>query len=91
MKTTVYTQWGADVVAVSADWAQASDQVEGDEHGRQVADFRHSPFAALRAALEDCASHERLDEAEAEAQIDAAMSFATHASRYIAEYAGGAG
>ena len=77
MNTTYSTKWGSDRVAVSADWAQASCQVDGDAHGRQVADFRHSGMAALRAALEDCASAEGMDEDEAESAITAAMSFAT--------------
>lgn len=84
--TTIYTKWGSDIIAVSADWAQASCPVEGDEHGRQVADFRHSPEAALRAALEDCASIEGMDDDEAEKAIDAAMSKATHADEYLAKY-----
>lgn len=86
MKTTIYTEWGSDIVAVSADWAEAACPVEGDAHGRQVADFRHSPEAALRAALEDCASAERMDEDEVEDSIDAAMSDAKHPNRYIAKY-----
>ena len=86
MKTTIHTKWGNDVVAVSADWAQASDPVEGDDHGRQVADFRHSPEAALRAQLEDCACIERMDDDEAEAAIDAAMEEAIHEDEYVAAY-----
>ena len=84
--TTIWTKWGSDIVAVSADWAQAACQVMGDEHGRQVADFRHSPEAALREALEDCASHEGMDDDEASDAIDAAMSCAKRADHYIAKY-----
>ena len=84
--TTIYTKWGSDIIAVSADWAQASCPVEGDEHGRQVADFSHSPEAALRAALEDCASHERMSDDEAEEAIDEAMSEATHSDEYLPKY-----
>jgi len=84
--TTIYTKWGSDIVAVSADWSQAACPVTGDEHGRQVADFRHSPEAALRASLADCASHEGMDDDEAETAIEAAMSHAKHADTYIAKY-----
>ena len=76
MKTTYTTRWGSDDISVTADWAQASCPVEGDEHGRQVADFRHDGLAALRAALEDCACHEGMSDEEAESQIEAAMSHA---------------
>ena len=84
MKTTIHTKWGADDVAVSADWAQASCTVEGDDHGRQVADFRHSPEAALRAQLEDCAIIEGMDDAEA--AIAAAMEEAILEEEYVAAY-----
>jgi hypothetical protein len=43
------------------------------EGGHQVADFRHSPEAALRRALEQCARHEGIAGDEAEEMIDAAM------------------
>jgi hypothetical protein len=86
MTTTIWTKWGCDIIAVSADWAQASCAVIGDSHGRQVADFRHSPKAALRAALEDCASAEGMDDDEASDAIDAAMSGATHADSYVSRY-----
>ncbi len=85
MKTTIHTKWGDDDIAVSANWAQASDPVEGDAHGRQVADFRHSPEAALRAQLEECACIEGMDD-EADAAIDAAMADATMEEEYVAAY-----
>ena len=72
-KTTYTTRWGADDISVTADWAQASCPVEGDEHGRQVADFRHDGRAALRAALEDCASIEGMSDDEAAPLIEAAL------------------
>jgi hypothetical protein len=72
-KTTYTTRWGSDDISVTADWAQASCPVEGDEHGRQVADFRHDGRAALRAALEDCASIEGMSDDEAAPLIEAAM------------------
>ena len=59
--TTISTKWGSDTVSVSADWAQASCPVYGDTRGRQVADFRHRPELAIRAALEDCAASEGMD------------------------------
>ena len=53
--------WG-ETYGVRADWAQASDQVQAlNSDGEwqstqfQVADFRHSPEAALRRVLEDTA------------------------------------
>mgnify|MGYP000213683603 CR=1 FL=1 len=61
MKTTYSTKWGSDVVSVSADWGEASSRVEGVSGGRQVADFRHSGEAALRAALVECAETEGMD------------------------------
>lgn len=72
-KTTYTTRWGSDDISVTADWAQASCPVEGDEHGRQVADFRHDGEAALRTALEDCASMEGMSDDESASMIDAAM------------------
>ena len=44
------TCWG-DLYEVSANWAEASSEISGLP-GRQVADFRHSPHAALRRVLE---------------------------------------
>ena len=49
-----------EVYAVAANWAQASCPIrvygcngwDYDDHGRQVANFRHSPEAALRAIIE---------------------------------------
>jgi len=72
--STIATKWGADTVRVSADWGQASDQIMGDlEGGYQVADFGHSPRAALRMALEQCARLEELEGVEADALVDEAM------------------
>ena len=74
MNTTISTKWGSSKISVSANWAEASDQIMGDlEGGHQVADFRHSPEAALRRALEQCARHEGIAGDEAEEMIDAAM------------------
>lgn len=63
MKTTYQTTWGADTIEISADFSQASCPVEGT-NGRQVADFRHSPQAAMRYAV--------ALEARAEGDIDQA-------------------
>ena len=79
-KTTYTTRWGSDDISVTADWAQASCPVEGDEHGRQVADFRHDGKAALRAALEDCARIEGMSEGEAAHWIKSAMKKAREVS-----------
>lgn len=51
-----------EIYAVAADWAQASSPVlvwgneewTLDECGRQVADFRHDPAAALEDLIERC-------------------------------------
>jgi len=75
MRTKYFTEWGSDYVSVSADWSEASSLVEGVSGGRQVADFRHSGEAALRAALEECAVTEGMgieDDATIE-MIDHAM------------------
>lgn len=74
MKTTYSARWGSSIVSVCADWAQASCPVEGDDHGRQVADFEHSPWRALRAQLEECARIEGMSEDEAELPIAKAMT-----------------
>jgi hypothetical protein len=50
--TTYKTTMFGDTFEISANFAQASDQIMGIEGGRQVADFRHSPEAAMKAALE---------------------------------------
>lgn len=51
MTTYRTTCWG-DEYEVSADWSQASSPVDGPDGGRQVADYRHSPAAAMRDLLE---------------------------------------
>lgn len=81
MTTTISTKWGSDKISVTADWAQASCQIMGDlEGGYQVADLCHSPEAALRRALEQCASHEGIADDEAEDMIDGAMEDAVEVS-----------
>lgn len=56
--TTYKTTMFGDTFEISANFAQASDQIMGDlEGGRQVADFRHSPAAAMKAALEQYIVH----------------------------------
>lgn len=66
--------WG-ETFEISGDFAQASSPVHGVDGGRQVADFRHSPAAAMRAALEDCASMggDDPEDDEIAAEIDAAI------------------
>jgi phytoene/squalene synthetase len=79
--STISTKWGSDKISVTANWAQASDQIMGDlEGGHQVADFSHSPEAALRRALEQCARHEGIADDEAEEMIEAAMEDAVEVS-----------
>jgi len=75
MTTTYKTQCWGETFEICADFAQASSHVYGVEGGRQVADFRHSPTAAMRSALEECASmggDDPADEAVKE-EIDAAI------------------
>jgi hypothetical protein len=58
--TTIKTKWGEDIVEISADWSKAACPIEGLP-GRQVADFRHNPKAALRQALLEWAEADGLD------------------------------
>jgi hypothetical protein len=53
MKTTYTVEYMGDIYSLTADFAQASCPIEGDEHGRQVADFRHSPRAAMESLLRE--------------------------------------
>jgi hypothetical protein len=53
--STYKTECWGETFEISADFAQAGSPVYGVEGGRQVADFRHSSRAAMRAALEECA------------------------------------
>lgn len=85
MTTTILSTrvWG-DTYAVRANWAQASDQVQaldadGDwvATGHQVADYRHSAEAALRAQLELSAIASGPFDETARAEIEAAMERAT--------------
>jgi hypothetical protein len=78
MLTTHKTMWGESEIEVSADWAQASSPVWGVPGGRQVADFRHRPERAIRAAVESCATAEGLDieDADVAAKIQAAVDSA---------------
>ncbi len=73
-----------EIYAVAANWAQASDpiQVYGedgwtwDEHGRQVADFRHNDRAALEAILREAieAGGDDPDDAEVDGYLAEAVS-----------------
>jgi predicted NAD-dependent protein-ADP-ribosyltransferase YbiA (DUF1768 family) len=82
---TYGTRWGSDEVTVTADWAQAACPVDGDAHGRQVAHFGHDGWAALRAAVEDCASFDGLTSDESDALIEAAMAKAKARKAEVAE------
>lgn len=58
---TIYrTIWGSDTIEISANFAEASCQVEGT-NGRQVADFCHRPEQAMRYAVEQAAVADGLD------------------------------
>ena len=72
MRTTYSAEWGSDRIAVTADWAQATSQIEGIDGAQQVARFP-GPLAALREALRLEARAEGIDAAEAAMLIDAAM------------------
>lgn len=52
VSATYRTEFFGETIEVRADWAQASSGVHGVDGGYQVADFRHSPKAAMRLALE---------------------------------------
>jgi hypothetical protein len=73
--TTYRTEWGADTIEISANFAEASCSVAGT-NGRQVADFCHDPEDAMRYAIEREARAEGLDpeDDETEAAIDAAVA-----------------
>ncbi|MDE2010226.1 MAG: hypothetical protein KGJ09_09155 [Candidatus Omnitrophica bacterium] len=72
-----------EIYAVAADWADASSPVivlgeDGwthDEQGRQVADFRHSPRAALEAIIREALemSSDDPDETDVDAILDKAI------------------
>ncbi len=66
--------WG-DTYEITADFAQASCPVHGDEHGRQVADFRHSPRAAMKSLLREMVEMggDDPDEDEFADEIEAAL------------------
>lgn len=70
MIKTYVTKWGVDTIEISADFAQASCPVEGT-NGRQVADFRHRPSAAMRYAVAREATAEgNYDEAAIAAAVE---------------------
>jgi hypothetical protein len=76
----ISTSWGSDTIAVEANWAQAAEQIKGDlEGGYVVGDFAHRPLAALRKALEQCASAEGMTRGESEPLIDLALERAVEA------------
>lgn len=76
-----------EIYAVAADWAQASDSImvygeDGwtwDEHGRQVADFRHNDRAALEAIIRE-AIEMGGDEPE-DAEVEAILADAVEIGR----------
>ena len=86
MRTTNWTKWGDNVVAVSADWKRADCPVEGDIRGRQVSHFNHSPYKALKAAVVDCAHADGMDEETIDFEVDNVMSYAILEDHYVKEY-----
>jgi hypothetical protein len=76
MSTQTYrtTCWG-ESHEITADFAQASSQVIGAPGGKQVADYQHSPAAAMRDVLEDqaIAGGSQLDEQAVIDEIDSAI------------------
>lgn len=79
MMTTYKTVYGGETIEVSADFSQAACQVFGVSGGRQVADFRHRPVLAIRAAVEEFAEScgEDLDDEDVQNAITAAVAAMT--------------
>lgn len=77
MKTTYTAKIWGDEYQITADFAQASCPVEGDEHGRQVADFRHSPRAAMESLLREMVEMGGDDPDESADEINAALDAMT--------------
>lgn len=80
--SVIGTRCWSEEYAIQANWAQAADQVlvldvdgEWVGTGKQVADFRHDGFAALRSILEEQAQMGG-NLAEEIPEIDRAMRFA---------------
>ncbi len=73
--------WG-DTYSLRANWAEASSQIERDtedgwmDTGTQVADYRHSPEAAMRAELQQSAvaGGDDILNPNVAAEIDAALA-----------------
>lgn len=63
MATYKVKMWGETYV-IAADFREASCPIEGDGHGRQVADFCHSPRLAMDTVLREMAEIYRLDPGE---------------------------
>lgn len=72
-----------EIYAVAANWSQASDPVmvygssgwTSDEHGRQVADFRHSDRAALESVIREAI--ETGGDEPSDDEVDAILADAT--------------
>lgn len=73
MMTTYTTKIWGETYEITADFAQASCPVHGDEHGRQVADFRHSPRAAMESLLREMVEMGGDDPDESADEINAAL------------------
>lgn len=87
MKTTYTVEFFGDTYSLTADFAQASCPIEGDEHGRQVADFRHSPRAAMESLLREMVQMGGDDPDESSDEIDAALDAMTERTVELIEIA----
>ena len=78
--------WGDDY-EISGNFAQASSPVWGPSGGRQVADFRHSAVAAMRALLEETAvasGDDPEDDDDVAAEIESALDRMVEVEQTIA-------
>lgn len=75
--TNYKTKFCGDTYEITADFAQASCPVHGDYCGRQVADFRHNAYAAMRAQLVYAVEMGGDDPEDFEDEIDAAVEAMT--------------
>jgi hypothetical protein len=73
MTTTYRIEFWGDPVEITADFADAECKVIGTD-GHRVADFGHSPKAAMRYALEQLAESEGGKAADSAYEIDEALA-----------------
>ncbi len=75
--TTYTAKIFGDEYQIAADFSQASCPVHGDGHGRQVADFRHSPRAAMESLLRETVEMSGDDPDDFDDEIDEALDSMT--------------